>query len=975
MRTFGPKLAGFVAALMVSAGTAFAQVQTGSILVKSVDEQGGVVPGATATISSPVLVAGTQVGVTDAGGVYRFVSLPTGTYSVKVVLSGFQGFNREGVVVNAGNTTPIDITMKVGSVTETMTVKGESPTVDTTTANHNVVLDAKLLETTPAGRDIWSIIEYKVPGLVMASPDVGGNQGGLQRSISSRGTGNGQNTQMLNGVNVGDPAAIGFAGYYYDPSSFSDIQVSSGANDITVPTGGVLINMVTKSGSNRLTGQVLETYQGKKTQWDNIDVTLQQQGVRPKGATVDYIKNFNLNAGGPIVKNKLFYFAALNDQRTAAHFVGFPSPAWTGAAEPDTTNITSILANPTYQLNSKNRFQGTVSRQVYDKINRGADSSNGTQDPQSVWHEHDILGVYQGVWNYVLTDRQFVDSRLSYNSINFPLNLKTSLQTLLDSTTGIRTRANTIQQVMDRRRLELSSNWQYFLPQALGGRHELRAGFDNAYTPEDVDLAINGDVRLTYRSLPSAQGAPAGPVTVQLFNTPLHQKRAVMISSFYGQDAYSYRRLTAVGGVRWERVEGWLPAQSDPASQYFGDGTVITPTYTARRSFSEVRNVPLWHNAGPRGSIIYDLRGDGRTAVKASLARYYDQIGTGTPGGVNPNGLINQSYVWNDTNGDLVFQPGELGAALGSPSLPATQAQLSSRFQLKKRPYRNEVTLGLDHQLIPDLRLSLTYIQRREHDQISTKEQNIPFDYYTPVPVADSGPDGITGTSDDRTLTVYNMNLPVLPSITGPGNDDRIDQRYKGIELTVSKRYSNRWTLLGGYTFSRTLLDCCTNDSTSITSPNSFVNATGRAGIDRAHNFKVTGSYLLPWDIQIGGNLRAQSGQPFTRVLIVTGLNQAANISVNAEPRGSHLLPWLRSADLRVGKIVRFGGQELEADMDVYNVTNSNAVFNVRTGTGLQTVTDFTTGQSVRIPQFGSPIGVLGPRIIRVNVTYKFGRR
>jgi len=363
-----------------------------------VDEQGGVVPGATTTISSPVLVSGTQVGVTDSGGIYRFVALPPGTYVIRVELAGFQTISREGVLVSVGGTTPIDITMKVGSVTETMTVKGESPTVDTTNANVNVHLDAKLLETTPAGRDIWSIIEYKVPGLVMDTPDVGGNQGGLQRGITSRGTGNAQNTQMINGVNVGDPAAIGFAGYYYDPSSFSDIQVSSGANDITVPSGGVLINMVTKSGSNRLTGQFLDTYQGKKSQWDNIDTALQQNGVRPKGAAVDYIKNFNVNIGGPIVKNKLFYFAALNDQRTAVHFVGFPSPAWTGKAEPDTTNITSILANPTYQLNSKNRFQATASRQVYDKINRGADTSNGSQDPQSVWHEHDVLAVYQGLW-------------------------------------------------------------------------------------------------------------------------------------------------------------------------------------------------------------------------------------------------------------------------------------------------------------------------------------------------------------------------------------------------------------------------------------------------------------------------------------------------------------------------------------------------------------------------------------------------
>jgi hypothetical protein len=629
-----------------------------------------------------------------------------------------------------------------------------------------------------------------------------------------------------------------------------------------------------------------------------------------------------------------------------------------------------LLFNPTYQMTGRNRIGTTLTRQVYDKINRGADSSNGTQDPRSVWHEHDILAVYQGLWNFVINDRQFVDTRVSYNSINFPLNLKTNLQTLLDSSTNIRTRANTIQQIMDRRRLEVSSNWQYFVPNAVGGRHEFRVGFGNAYTPERVDLSINENVRDTYRTQPSAQGAPAGPVSVQLFNTPLIQKRAVMITSLYGQDTYTYKHLTAVGGIRWERVEGWLPAQQDPPSQYFGDGTVITPTFTAQRSFPEVRDVPLWHNAGPRGSIIYDLRGDGRTAIKASLARYYDQIGTGTPGGANPNGLVSQTYIWND-NGDLVFQPGELGAPSGSPSLPATLAQLQSRFQLHKRPYRNELTVGVDHQLARDLSASVTYIQRHEHDQIATIEQNIPFDYYTPIVVADPSPDGKTGTADDTTLTVYNENLPVVPSVTGPGNDNRVDQRYKGVEATVSKRFSNRWTLLGGYTFSRTLVD-----ATSVTSPNSFVNSSGRASIDRAHNFKVTGSYLLPWDVQVGGNFRAQSGQPFTRTLLVTGLNQnpTNGVTVNAEPRGKYLLPSITTVDLRVGKIFRLHSNVFEADIDVYNLTNSNAVYNVRNTTGRQNVTDFTTGQPVSIQQFNSPTGVLGPRIIRVNVSYRFGQ-
>ena len=319
------RIAAALLALIAAGIPAAAQITTGSILVKTVDDQRAVVPGVTVTISSPSLVAGTMVGVTDTTGAYRFPSLPPGTYTVKVELQGFQTIQREGIRVLVGDTTSLELGMRVASLSESVTVKGESPVVDTTSANVNVHLDSKLLDTTPSGRDIWSILEYKVPGVVMSAPDVGGNQGGLQRGLESRGTPNSQNTQMLNGVNVGDPAAIGYAGYYYDPSSFEDIQVSSGAQDISVPSGGVFINMVTKAGTNSFSGSSLFTYQGKNTQSDNIDAPLLKAGIRPNANAVDHITNFNLSSGGPVLKNKLFYFAALNDQRTHVNVVGFPA--------------------------------------------------------------------------------------------------------------------------------------------------------------------------------------------------------------------------------------------------------------------------------------------------------------------------------------------------------------------------------------------------------------------------------------------------------------------------------------------------------------------------------------------------------------------------------------------------------------------------------------------------------------------------
>src|SRR5438093_11071274 len=308
----------FFAVLMAVAiaTPASAQIQTGSILVKATDEQGGVVPGVTITISSPVLVAGSMTGVTDAGGVNRFPSLVPGTYVVKIELAGFQTIIRENIQVLVGQTTPVELSMKLASVAESITVTGSSPTVDTTSATVAVNLSSELIQGTPGGRDIWGLLEAKVPGLVMSRPDVGGTSGGLQGVFSARGTASAQNTSFLNGVNVGDPAAIGAAGFYYDFDAFDDIQVSTGAHDITVPTSGVFLNMITKTGGNKWNGSTTFTWTGDTLQARNDhDANLQRYGFRADGNTSDFVSDINVTAGGPLVQNKLRFFGSFRHWR------------------------------------------------------------------------------------------------------------------------------------------------------------------------------------------------------------------------------------------------------------------------------------------------------------------------------------------------------------------------------------------------------------------------------------------------------------------------------------------------------------------------------------------------------------------------------------------------------------------------------------------------------------------------------------
>src|SRR5262245_61318728 len=896
------------ATLLLFASVAGAQVQTGSISVKAVDDQGAVMPGATVSITSPVLPRAIE-GVTDAGGVFQVPGLAPGTYAVKVVLQGFQTFIRQDVVLRQGQTVSFDVPMKVGTVAEAVTVKGETPVVDTRTVGPRTNIDSALLETTPGGKDIWNILEYKAPGVVVETPDVGGNQGGLQRSMSARGTPNGQNTQMLNGVNVNDPAAQGFSMNYYIPSAFENIQVSTGAQDISIGTGGVLINMVTKSGTNTYSGLGLQTYQGRATQSSNVDSNLTSKGFRPDANSTELISNSNFQMGGPVMRNKMFFFGSFNYQATHVKVPGFPSvvPAYiptplADTSDQDTTDILAGEGKITYQLGPSNRFEGYVSKQRYDKPNRGA-GAGLTQESNS--KELDTFVITQLSYNRVLNDRMFLDAKGSYNNTHFPLYQKTDLQPLTDQSNNnalYRNRASS--QLMFRRRLQTVANWQYYLPNVGFGRHELKARFDNGYTPEYVDTILVDDVNVTFRSLPT----PAAQ-TVTVFNTPLHQERAVMSTAFYGQDSFTRGRLNVIGGIRWERIEGYLPPQTTPSSRFFPDGLVfqgvtinnVVQNYTVKKSFDAVHHDPLWHNWAPRVAATYDLFGNGKTALKASWGKYLDQINTGTP--PNPNANINQVYNWIDSNGDLNFQPGSatwdglkyVGGEFGT--LRSTNGLAVATFDRSiRRSSRDEVTVTVDHELFRSFLLDVSYLHTVERDPQATIDNSIELwpQQYTLITLTDPGRDGLPNTGDEKPIGVYDQNAGVTTT-SKTINDDRVGTHYHGLDIIGTKRFEDGWTLLAAYTYSKQTVEL-----TSLSNPNNaFVNAGGVSG-GRRHNIKASGSYTLPYNVLRAGNLRLQSGLPITRSWAIPACSATVTsnctrnaTTVNAEPRGSVELSWL----------------------------------------------------------------------------------
>ena len=949
-----------ISVMALGASPVAAQVQTGSILVRVTDAQGGAVPGVTVTLTSPVLVAGTMTGVTDGGGVNRFPSLQPGVYSVKLELQGFRTVIRENVIVQVGATVPLDLALSVATVAETVTVTGSSPVVDTTTANTSVNLSEQLLQATPGGRDIWSLVEYKVPSLLITRPDVGGTSGGLQGVFNARGTNSSQNSSYLNGINVGDPAAIGAAGFYYDFDAFDDIQVSTGAHDITVPTSGVFLNMVTKSGGENWRGRLTGAWLGDSTQTQNIDSELLRYGFRPETNAVDFVSDVNISAGGPVLARKLRIFTSFRDWRVHVNV-----PAAFSTLVLDKTDITSGLINANYQLNDTNRLTGLYSRQYYKKPNRFLAGSN-TLVQESTSNEDDVFDIYQVLLNSVVTQKFFIDARVGLNRIFFPTYLNGNDQTLNDSATGIRTRNFTSGTERWRDRYQMNTTGQYYLDEALGGRHEFKFGADYSHMPVENRVVRFDDVDLTYNSATNVSQ------NVILYGTPFYSKTAVDVLALYAQDSVAWKRLTVTGGLRWEHLNGYLPEQSSPPSRFFPN---------LQREWPKVEDVVDWKTLGPRISFAYDLMGNGRTGLKFAAGRYYYVIasGGGILDGFNPNGNYQEQYGWNDINGDRRFQPGE---QTGTPVISRVDTSTVSRDPDYKRPYTDEFTGGIDHELIPNLRLSVIGTHRVEKDALATSNPANPYDTFLTTRV-DTGRDGIANTADDSTFQFYNRTSTAV-NRTHYTNDPTARQTYNGIEITATKRMSNRWQMLMGYTYSQSRIEGL---SVNI-NPNTLINVTGplagQANVnganfngqigDRPHQFKVTGTYVLPWyDIGVAANLNSQSGIVITRQVTVAQ-TVGGNSTVNVEPLGSYRLPTRTAADMRLFKTTNFGGRSLELSVDLHNVTNTNTFWDARTLSGTINLRQDgnPTGAINTVPQFGSPAQVYGPRNIRFNAAFRF---
>jgi hypothetical protein len=337
---------------------------------------------------------------------------------------------------------------------------------------------------------------------------------------------------------------------------------------------------------------------------------------------------------------------------------------------------------------------------------------------------------------------------------------------------------------------------------------------------------------------------------------------------------------------------------------------------------------------------------------------------------VNLNATYSETYTWVDRNGDLQFQPGE---QTGTPVVAsAAQSSFDPNFS---RPYTNEFTGGIDREVPGNLKVSAVFTYRAEKNQQGFLNTAAPFGTWPTRTQPDPGPDGRTGTADDSTVTYFDRVVGATQTVIN--NDPTLVQTYKGVEITATKRMSHRWQLLAGLTLSRSRQDNISENTTAnnlVFGPNFIINDTGPITTDVPVQFKLSGTYILPYDISLAANFRSQSGTPYNRQVSVP-MTLGGSATVNVEPYDSDRVPALTTLGLQASKSFVFSGSRgFTLYFTVDNVTNANTVWAVRNLTGLSSFRQGgdPSGALNTFPQFGTPTNIIGPRIARLGVSFRF---
>ena len=951
-----PRITGWmlIYALAIAVTPAFAQgggaSSTGTIQGRVTDAQGAVLPGVTVTATSSSLL-GAQTAVTSETGNYRFPALPPGTYTLTYEIAGFNTLKRDGVEIRLGFTGTVNVELALATLQETVTVSGASPIIDTTTTRTVQNFKLSELQSIPNGRDMWSLLAV-TPAVQMSRIDVGGNRAGTQTGYTAYGF-TGQVRVLIEGINTTE--GTGGAGFYFDYSSLEEVFLGTSGQSAEMPNPGVQSQFIAKSGGNTFSGEGYLDWYNNSLQGSNIPdsytvpTAFNNSPIRAHSNEINKYWDTALNIGGPVVRDKVWWFGTYRKQHNAV-----AQPNFNFDSTFDTT-LWNAVGKVTYQANQKNKFVGYYqwgqklqpTRLPFGTAIYNSAGPTFKQDSGS-W-------VWKGEWNGTISDKLYVEARYGDFGYYFPTIANSDDDYFWRDSGTLAIEGAHRKWQLDRDRKQATGAATYFLDTAAGS-HTFKFGGEilKEIGWQGFEQGVGGNIEHVYNNGRSNQVIFRIPTATETGKLGLGKSGALTsvsaldVQSFFLNDTWSHGRLTVNGGVRYDRYHAFLPEQQQL-------GATVGPTSVQSKTFAESA-LYTWTGFAPRIGVVFDLSGDGKTVVKGNYGYFLHNPGVGIGDSANPNtSAKNETWRWSDANGDRRWQQGEqttlVSAALeGGVLLDPAISQ----------PFTHEASGWIEQQLADTLGVRAGFVYKTEDDLIDTSAQPLrglnaftqPFDF------TDIGVDGIRGTSDDRTIPMLGLPSSLaasFPTTTIVSNASRFS-RAKTVELALTRRYANRWSasLGGAYTMLRDF----------PSAPQRNPNNPGAE--DRTTwNLKATGSYDAAYGIRISPVLRHQSGANYARELTIsapagliatsggTGGNRAYADAANAN-REDNI--WV--FDVRAEKTVNFGSRtRARLFFDLFNIANSHASETISraTGTGYQ-----------------KPSAILAPRTARVGFRFIF---
>ena len=989
---------------LIWSSAAFAQaVITG--VVK--DASGAVLPGVTVEAASPALIEKVRTAVSDGSGQYRITDLRPGSYDVTFSLTGFTTVKREGVTLSGSATALINADLKVGTVAETITVTAATPLVDVQSLATQRAITRDLIDAVPTGRTVQNVAQLipgvasntSVAGANLPSSDVGGSgQGGLQQVSIHGGTYNDQRV-LMDGLPL-NTAVGNLSGFLTNLSSTQEFSIDTSAVSVEDNSGGVRMNVIPREGGNIFHATVYGDYAGPALQGVNFNSDLAARGYPAPNPEKSLKQSYVINpaGGGALKKDTLWIYAAANRTHSETYTSMYPNK---NAGNPnglyvaDTSQPQSIFdtllygenARATWQITPKNKFAAYYDSQVrWIAPQATATVSPEAQSWTPYTDQHFISGTYTApVTNKLLLQAAVLDRLEGWRRSPSPLTAPGAAN-VNDTVTGITTGSFGPQEYSENvnRNRNIVGSASF-----VTGSHAVKAGVQYQWSRAQTYNYVMSPLNLQYTY---ANGVPT---SLTEFVDPRGQATMAGDTGLYLQDRWTVRHLTLSGGVRYDRFHTyWDPQTLGPV--------LLAPNRNL--SLPEGDGVD-WKDLTYRFGGAYDLFGNGKTAVKASINKYLGaQFASSSFGNtLNPATRIGVSTTrsWADANKNFVpdcnlqqvTANGECGAlansTFGQSTTFATNFDPAILSGWNLRDYQWEFAASVQHQLLSRLSVEVGYYRRTYGNFKVTDNLSVAASDFSTFSIVAPTDSRLPNGGGQTIAGLYN----VVPAkfgqtsnlVTDAGNYGSQIYRWQGVDVSAAVRAWSGLSFQGGFSAGSTLSDNCEvlaklpeltssfNAGQGFQPAGSTTNPYCAFSSPYQPSIKGLGTYTVPKvDVQVSGSFQTNPGLPIAANFNATNAftqpslgrvlaGNAANVSVNLVAPGVLYTDRVNQVDLRIGKIIRFAGRgKVSANLDLFNMFNRAPILIQNNG--------FSPTTSV----WQTPQNILPARQIKVSAQFDF---